>query len=80
VHRPHSFDIDLSQMAELGPERRESMVSALPVIGLNILPAMVGSWWIDWARWIYTGDQGGKEQEARHGLLQRMAGGGKGLC
>jgi hypothetical protein len=74
VHRPHSLDSDLSQMVELGPERRESMVSALPVLGLNILPAMVGSWWIDWARWVYPGVQGGKEQEARHGLLRRMAG------
>jgi hypothetical protein len=35
VHLPHSFDSDLSQMAELGPERRESMVSALPVLGFN---------------------------------------------
>jgi hypothetical protein len=69
VHCPHSFDSDLSQMAESGPERRESMVSALPVLGLNILPAMVGSCWIDWARWVYTGVREGKEQEARHGLL-----------
>jgi hypothetical protein len=78
VQRLHSFDSDLSQMAESGPERRESMVSALPVLGLNILPAMVGSWWIDWARWVYMGVQGGKEQEARRGLLQRMAGRGEG--
>jgi hypothetical protein len=79
VHRPHSFDSDLSQMAESTPERKESMVSALPVLGLNIMPAMVGSWWIDWARWVYTGVQGGKEREARCGLLQRMAGRGEGL-
>ena len=40
---------------------------------------MVGSWWIDWARWVYTGVQGGKEREARSGLLRRMAGRGEGL-
>jgi hypothetical protein len=55
------------------------MVSALQVLGLNILPAMVGSWWIDWARWVYTGVQGEKEREARRGLLQRMVGRGEGL-
>jgi hypothetical protein len=66
-------------MAELGPERRELMVSALPLLGLNILLAMVGSWWIDWARWVYTGVRGGKEREARRGLLRRMVGRGEGL-
>ena len=79
MHRPRSFDSDLSQIAESGPERRESMVSALPVIELNILPAMVGSWWIDWARWVYTEVRGGKEREARRGLLRTMARGGEGL-
>ena len=55
------------------------MFSALPVMGLYILPAMVGSWWIDWTRWVRTGVRGSKQRGVRRGLLRTMARGGEGL-
>ena len=47
MHLPHSLVNDFVQIMELGPRRRESMVSALPVAGLYILPATVGLCLID---------------------------------
>jgi hypothetical protein len=38
---------DFVQIIKSGPQRRESMVSALPVSGLYILPATVGACLID---------------------------------